>query len=354
MKKFVKCILFFVVFCGLNSVMSFLFVPAEGASRKMWEHYQKMESLDMVYVGSSVCQSTFNPVIIDEIMGTNSYNMGTPSQPIDLSYVAAETAIKEHQIKRVVLGFGYFALTTLNSQQAEAAFIQAKNQQGTFAEAVFLCADYIYQNMGKSISINFFFPWVNNHVKLNLGLIVENVNKKTIDCASADNSNSVNEYESRGMLPYTDVINYNEIGNNNSWDWYQPEFSVDAVGKMRELCELCQKEGVELIVVNTPRPTFDIATYEGDYYAQYLWLKKFFDGYGVAYYDFNFAKPEIFVSQPAYYYNFEHLNVIGADAFSKSFAKFLLEKEQGRVVEDLFYNWEEYLDTIENYEGKEA
>jgi len=167
MKKLVKCILFLVVFCGLNSIMSFLFVPADGASKKMWENYQKMESLDTVYVGSSVCQSTFNPVIIDEMIGTNSYNMGTPSQPIDLSYVAVETAIKEHSIKRVVLGFGYFTLTTQNSQQAEAAFIQAKSEQGTFHEAVLSYADYIYQNIGKSASVNFLLPWINNHVKFN-------------------------------------------------------------------------------------------------------------------------------------------------------------------------------------------
>lgn len=349
MKKIVKCILFFIVFCGLNSIMVFLFVPTDGESKRMWKNYQEMEELDMIYVGSSVCQSTFNPVIIDELTGTNSYNMGTPSQSIDLSYVAVKMAIKEHPIKRVVLGFGYFVLTSQNSKQAEAAFIRAQNQQGTFLEAVLSDVDYIYRNIGENTSVNFMFPWVNNHVKFNTDSVVENITKKIRSFSSADTDARETECEKRGMLLYTDVMNYDEPGDDNSWNWYQPEFSTNAVKKMREFCKLCRENDIELVVINTPRPAFDITTYAGDYYAQYLWLKEFFAEYGVAYYDFNFVKPEIFISQPEYYYNFEHLNEVGAEAFSKSFSKFMSEKEQGRVVEDLFYNWEEYLESIGYY-----
>lgn len=345
--KCIKLLAFVAVFIGLNSIMSFLFVPVDGASKMMWENYRRMESLDTIYVGASVCQSTFNPVIIDEILGTNSYNMGTPSQPVDLSYVAIETAIKEHSIKRVVFGFGYFSLATQNSQQAEAAFIQAKNQQGTLIEAMMANAKYIYENIGDSVSVNFLIPWVNNHVTFNADAILENVNKKMDNYINKTESET-SIYEKRGMRLYTDVINYDELGDDNSWNWYQPEFSVAAVSKMREICELCKQNDVELIIVNTPRPTFDITTYLGDYYGQYLWLKDFFAEYDVDYYDFNFAKPEVFISKPDYYYNFEHLNAVGAEAFSERFAEFLRMREQEDDDEKYFYNWEEYLESI-NY-----
>ena len=345
-EKFFKLVLFMILFAGLNSIMAWIFVPADGASKKMWSNYKEMQELDMVYAGASVCQSTFNPIIIDEILGTNSHNMGTPSQPIDLSYVAVETAIKEHNIKRVILGFGYFALSTQNSRQAEAAFIQAKNQQGTVFEAVKANMEYIILHRGESVSVNFWIPWVNNHVKFNIDSIKENIQEKLKKDSAQQEKNLL---ESRGMLLYTDTLDYDNIGDDNSWNWYQPEFSKDAVSQMRRICELCNENKIELIVVNTPRPSFDITTYQGDYYGQYLWLKSFFEEYGVAYYDFNFAKPEIFVSKPEYFYNFEHMNVLGAEQFSESFAEFLQLIEKGADESSFFYDWEEYLASV-NYD----
>lgn len=343
--KFFKLGLFVMVFVGINAIMAWMFVPADGASKKMWSNYKEMQDLDQVYIGASVCQSTFNPIVIDGILGTNSYNMGTPSQPIDLSCVAVETAIKEHNIKRVILGFGYFALSTQNSKQAEAAFIQAKNQQGTVLEAFLSNMEYVISHKGESVSINFWIPWINNHVKFNVDNIKENIRVKLKKDSTRQEESLL---ESRGMLLYTDTLDYDNIGDDNSWNWYQPEFSKDAVSEMRRICELCNENQVELIVVNTPRPTFDITTYLGDYYGQYLWLKSFFEEYDVAYYDFNFVKPEIFISKPEYYYNFEHMNVLGAERFSESFAEFLLLIEEGMDAEMLFYDWEEYLASI-NY-----
>ena len=76
-------------------------------------------------------------------------------------------------------------------------------------------------------------------------------------------------------------------------------------------------------------------------------MKQFLKERGAEYYDFNFVKPEIFEGRPEYYFNFEHLNEEGADVFSTSFAEFEAARQQGENVETYFYDWKEYVASID-------
>lgn len=353
MKRIVKAIIFTAILLGINSIFSFALIPANGASEVMWNDYYKTKDLDTVYIGSSVCLRSFNPYVIDEVLGTNSFNMGTPSQPIDLTYLALNTAVMEHEIERVYFGFGYFNLTMPNSQQSEAAFLQARNQHLSFWERVGTNLSYIFrkENIGKSVSVNFLFPWVYNHVPLQAGAIKENIKAK-IAGSSTENLAMVNDemrnYVGRGFGYYKGVLDYNQIGNDNSVTHYYGAFRPELLAKLDEICRLCEENEIELVVINTPRPTFDILSYGEEYYTTYDWLSEYLAERGAVYYDFNFAKPEIFQSRPEYYFNFEHLNQEGADAFSEAFAAF----EQLRLAnenmdrKEYFYNWTEYLDAV--------
>ena len=111
---------------------------------------------------------------------------------------------------------------------------------------------------------------------------------------------------------------------------------------------MCEENGVELIVINTPRPTFDVLSYGEEYYTKYVQLKTFLNECGAEYYDFNLIKPEIYESQPDYYYNFEQLNKKGVDVFCRSLANFERIRWQGTDMEDYFYDWDEYLASINN------
>ena len=348
----IKGAVFLFLFIGINSLLSFALIPIGGASEVMWNDYYKMKDLDTLYIGSSVCLRSFNPYILDEKLGTNSYNMGTPSQPIDLTYLALETALKQHDIKRVYFGFGYFTLTMTNSQQSEAAFLQARNQHVSLGERMKANTEYMFHknNIGTSTSANFIFPWIYNHVQLYAGDIKENIiGKLTGRTASEEKmvNDEMRNYVGRGFGYYKGILDYDSVGNLTSVAYYYGEFLADALGMLNRICKLCEENGAELIVINTPRPAFDILSYGEEYYTRYEQVKQFLNERGAEYYDFNFIKPEIFVSRPEYYFNFEHLNKEGADAFSSCFADFEAARLQGMDVEDYFYNWEEYTASID-------
>lgn len=79
--KGIKVILFVILFILMNLLLSYFLVKANGPSEVMWKDFRKTEKIDTVYLGSSFSQMTFNPYIIDENTGWNSFNMGTPGQP---------------------------------------------------------------------------------------------------------------------------------------------------------------------------------------------------------------------------------------------------------------------------------
>ena len=351
MKKIVKGVAFALIFFIINALFTFAFVPANGASEVMWNDYYKMKDLDTVYVGSSVCLRSFNPYIIDEKLGTNSFNMGTPSQPMDLTYLALNTAIEQHDIERVYFGFGYFNLTMPNSQQSEAAFLQARNQHLGFWEHWKTNLSYILkkENIGKSVSVNFLFPWIYNHVPFQVGAVKDNIKAK-LPGASDDFLLMVNDwvrnYEGRGFGYYKGVMDYNDIGNDNSVTHYYGEIRPELLEQLEAICRLCRENEIELIIINTPRPTFDLLIYGEEYYSTYEWLVDFCKEQGAEYYDFNLARPEIFESRPEYYFNFEHLNKEGADAFSLALAEFEQRRKEDKNIRDAFYNWTEYLEAV--------
>ena len=346
-----KVVIFIIIFAILNSVMTFVLCAEDSYSEIMWNEYYEMSELDMVYVGSSVCQCSFNPYLIDEILGTTSYNMGTPAQPVDLTLQAIKIAIEEHNIKRVVWGFGYFVFLTENSTSAETSFLRALNKNKTLSEKIAIDLSYVFADdtIGKSKSVNYVFPWVYNHVPLSVNDVVSNVRNKFMNRNSEHTLQVEAEniaYVGRGFSNYLPVIDYSTQYDENSREFYQSEIKEKSVREMQEIGELCEKYGVELIIVNTPRPVFDVAEYGDEYYEIYLWLKELFASYNAEYFDFNLAKPEIFESRPEYYYNYEHLNSAGAQAFSQDFAYFLQMKNEGTDMNQFFYNWEEYQATV--------
>ena len=121
-------------------------------------------------------------------------------------------------------------------------------------------------------------------------------------------NDEMRKYVGRGFGYYKGVLNYNNIGNDNSRTHYYGEFRPDLLDKLDEICQLCKENDVELIVINTPRPTFDVVSYGEEYYETYEWLREYLKERDALYFDFNFAKPELFESAPDYYFNFEHLN----------------------------------------------
>lgn len=342
-----KRIGFLVAFLGINMLLSLFLEPANGASEAMWKGYYAEENLDMIFVGSSLCQGAFAPYIFDERLGVNSYNMGTPLQAVPQSVRAIEVALENHDIKTVIYGVGFSTIKYEGMMEAELTFEKARTREKGGIEGVVKSAQYLLSEEIRidEKSINYLFPWLYNREDLSLSGITRNVNLKIAKVKERYAQEATAGNSKKGFVNYPGVVfNYDNVWETNSDRYYGNDLNAEMMKSLEDMMILCNDNGVELIIINTPHPFFDVvACYE--YYEQNQnEVIALCEQYGVDYYDFSLAKPEIFDVKSEYYSDYEHLNLEGAEAFSEQLCEFLLRRECEENMDAYFYSVDEFLD----------
>ena len=146
----------------------------------MWSGYYAQEEIDTIFIGSSLCQGTFDPRIFDERLGVKSYNMGTPSQAMPQTLRALEVALADHEIETVIFGMGFSSMKLYAVEEAELTFERARAQQKGGIESIKTALSYIYSEdvRNKENSVNYFFPWLYNRDEISVEMISYNVSAK--------------------------------------------------------------------------------------------------------------------------------------------------------------------------------
>ena len=263
-RKWVGAIIAIIAVIIINELLKFMLEPYGSASQVMWDDYHKEDSLDQIFVGSSLCYVGISPYVVDDIMGTNSFNMGTPSQYLAQTELAIKTAIEDHDIKRVVMCLGYFSLTGERSTIAEVAFLRAKVKEANLWEKLTTYVNYAFDEdiVGTPASLNYFFPWIYNSVSLDS--IGSNIQAK-IEGKQATEQEMVNNvyrhYVGKGYGYLSGYLNFDDTGDDTTYSYYSETFSEDSLQELRDIADLCEENNVELIVIATPHPAYDVLSY---------------------------------------------------------------------------------------------
>lgn len=340
--KWIKPLCFLLVVCLCNMGMSFLFLPAMGSSKTMWEEYYREEEIDMVFIGSSLCSASFNPQIIDELLGVKSFNTGTPMQGIKQHITAIETVLEDHEIDTIVIALGFFALQIEDEEAVELTFQRALAKQKGGLKGISHEWKYVLSEdvRGTEASINYWFPWMYDKESYTWDIISKNVQSKI----RLWNENEVSE-STKGYRPYEGVMVEGEY--SSSAQMYKQDIEYEQVDKLKKLLAICEESGADVIVVNTPHPTFDIISCAETYGDNTELVQSLCEKYNVDYYDFSLAKPELFDAKEEYYYNFEHLNGTGAEVFCNVFCDLMQKRATGENVEDYFYSVKEFFEIMQ-------
>ena len=346
--KTIRPLAYLAVFLVMNACLSFVLEPARGSSELMWKQYYKEKEIDTIFIGSSLCLTSFDPYIFDETMGTKSFNMGTPLQAMPQTVRSLEVAIADHDIKTVIFGMGFSTLKYEAVEEAELTYEKARAREKGGVAGFFEGLAYIYSEDVRSDekSVNYLFPWLYNRVDLSPSAIISNLKLKISlmkeEMQGISNAADLS-YHKGYQNENTGIVNYEYKWDGVSDRFYSEEFNQDMMGEFEKVMQICQANEIDLIVINTPHPTYDvIASYE--YYNEnedeFVALC---EEYGVDYYDFSLAKPEIFKTVPEDYADHEHLNKTGSQSFSKQLCEFLLRREAGEEMDGYFYDAEEFV-----------
>ena len=340
--KWIKPLSFLFAIIIVNSLLTFLIVPVRGASGTMWEEYYQEDDLDTIFIGASFCAATFEPYIFNEQLGVKSFNLGTPLQAIGQTMSAVETVTKDFEINTIIIGMGFFSLQQGSYDKAELTFERAKAEKKGGIEGILEGFNYVFSEevRGTEKSIQYFLPWLYNQEEVSLSFISKNVAAKMEEVKRKEG----NMVSRKGYRYYDDIVDYKTKWERNSYEYYSQKLDAELMRQFAELLVICKKNAKNVIVVNTPHPTYDVVSCYETYAANEKQVNTLCESYGVAYYNFSLVKPEFFELKDEYFYDFEHLNKDGSEAFCKALCEFLERKKSGEEMESYFYTVEEYLD----------
>ena len=339
-----RSVAFLAVFVVINICLSFLLIPAENASSKVWYAYNSENNdIDTLFVGSSLIACSVNPYEYDAIANTQSFNFGTPCQHINQSIEAIETVVNDYELKTIVLAIDYGELTLPININAKAAFQQAKvSTLSPIERAGYYCKQaFSKDSIMNPESINYLIPWIYNNVSISPGLILSNVKTKM----SGEFNILDDDYVGRGYsLNDKNLPEDGESIQQNHWDEYG-EFNADTISIILDLIQFCQNKDIRLVLVVPPHPRFDIVNYFPTYYKYYTEFSQIVGNYEAEFYDFNLITSKYFTFDPQYFSDFEHLNTSGATEFSHMLAKFLQQSKENDMS-SCFYKYDEYVDLV--------
>ena len=354
-----RAVVVLALFVAFDVGACFVFETYGGFAESVWYQYRMAadEPIDTLVIGSSVAEYAFQPQPLADELGASSVCLSTPAQSLRCTLMGVRRAVADHDIRRVIVGTSYNTLIEETSANSDSVFVQNALIGQPLAEQVATYADLILNGgyVGGIESLGFLFPWSMSHVQYNPQAVMTNIRNR-LECPTPMEAQARVEPRYRplghGFANYVDDLNtttflHGSIAANNH---YNIALNPVQVRYLRELCELCQSQGIELVMVITPRPTFATIAYPEDTYASDMaTIQQLVESYGGIFMDYSIAKADFYDQPEKDFIDDVHLNQQGAMHFSNSFAATLAEVERGVDVSDRFWHydeWDKYLASL--------
>lgn len=336
-RKILCCALFLALMGGILSYVNVVLTAKQTTKQltpmAVYHDFYNMEenTVDVIFMGSSHCYSSFCPQYLYNEYGIRSYNLGSSQQCMTVAYYWLREALQTQSPKVVVMDTcTFFKWFNDNNTNAEEPFVRkamdfmrwGPNKLEAIWELSRLEPDELPLE-------GFFLPNIRYHNRWK-ELTSEDVHF-TDTFITGQSKGYSGMYIRRGGQ-FFNVLHDGE--SDKKEELYAPQ-----VPYLHKLIDLCREKGIELILVRTP--------YNFAYAPQYNTLKEFAAQEGLPFYDFN---EETWYKASGYEFAMDcddnnHSNIWGAQKLTGFIGK-LLTKEYGFTpVRD-----EQYEATREYYE----
>lgn len=300
-KKVIKVIcfasIFLILFYEWTRVYSFK--DGDGIYSIQAFYAQPDNINDVIFVGSSNIFENVNTGILWEDYGIASFDLCGSMQPVWNSYYYIKEALKTQSPKLIVMD----VLGVLQTEEYSDNSRIIKNTYGMCLSKDKLEA--VCESAPKEKWVDYLLEFPTYHTRYN-------------------------QISKSDLLPYLGRTNWNAwkgFGINTGTqaqtrpENFETTDTAELIPKveryLKEICELCRKKDVELLLVKTPRITCLEDTMKYNRAAQIA------EEYGVPYIDFNYRYDEIGLDFFEDFADRDHLNYIGNVKFTKYLAEYL-------------------------------
>ncbi|MCC8139986.1 MAG: hypothetical protein LIO67_06775 [Lachnospiraceae bacterium] len=321
-KVVVFCLLLAIILNGLNRLLMVQqYYNSYWPETASYEQFYQMEknSVDVLFLGSSHCMTSFSPLQLYDEYGITSYNLSSEEQGTLVSYFWLREALKYQSPQVVVLDT--YTLFTINQEEVLNArestvrlAIDPMRWSGNKLEAV----RTICEVDDAQSEISYLMTNIRYHERWSE--LTENDFKQS----------SLRSHESlMGFSALTDSCDFQEF---TPIDPENEESIAEPVALMQEyldkIVELCEDRGIRLILTKTPSTTQTASKY--NYVSGYAESK------GIEFIDFN---TEPIYAEAGYDFAMDncdsggHLNLWGAEKVTSYIGRVLTE-QYGIVAKD--------------------
>lgn len=336
--KAVYVVLFAALTFVVGAALNFLLVDdVHSYTRVMLsELYASAGSIDTLFLGSSHAYRSFDPDIVDEQLGTTSFNAGSSQQLPDGSYYMLREAAAQNPLQTVYVETFY---TTYNQSASSdvplACYLLTDYMRPTSPNRY----AYLWEMGGAAAFADLVFPA--RHAIAEPGELPALWRAKLTDGYTPGNYAYVTypgegeEYRGRGFV-YTHNIAGGDFSSILPVD---PAAPLSDFGReyLTRTAEFCRQNNLRLVLVTAPLPSAYIAD-TANYQAYVEAMRDFAAEYGSEYWDFSLYKDTAALDMVVQdFSDAHHLSGQGAEKFSRVFCAVAAQSASGEPVTDLFF-----------------
>ncbi len=322
------CIVFAFVFV-LESVIRFCYEDWSKYSLIIVSQRERKElngTLDTIYCGPSVTFNALDPYILDEKLGTNSFNLGASTQPLIGSYYLIRDTAENNDLRHV---YQVLTIPMLKRGKKGRNYTTPYKQMCTLRwRLAYLAAlkdeSRVLPILAYSTSVKSYFQW--SYVRRNIANRIGENQKLA-------------KYKGRGFRNGGKKVYQGENAQERNADYYYwdgtlglSQANEEALRYLKKSAEFCRKNGIEYTILLLPHPQESLNG-AGDLDNLYECLNGLAEELGVRFLNFQLYKNRLTEFADDKFRDDEHMNTIGGETFSNLFA----EVVSSAHPEDYFY-----------------
>lgn len=335
-KGVVKSIIFLIILVIMLYYINQILQPKYIYKNSIWpttstyNQFYRMEenSIDVFFLGSSVCVNAFSPQEIYNNYGIRSYNLGSEQQSIFLSYFWLKEVLRFQSPQVVVLDtkflFDIHPETAINTTEGMTRkCLDPMKWSGVKAEAVNdLCS--IDESQSK---LSYYLTNIRFHSRWS-SLAEHDIDMSEVQYAELKGYSAVDAY---GPQSYTPFI----LDNTDIYEDFEPTMQE----YLERIVELCKENDIRLVLVSLPGNTMNSGIHNN--------LTKYATDNNVDYYNLcetgNYEAIGAILPKESV---ISHENLWGSIKMSKYIGELLSETYDVAAVQDA--QWEETKDYYEH------
>lgn len=328
-KQILQSLTFILLFSFIFIQISNIFFPkwATEMSRSKTFYEQPVNSIDVLFIGTSTYMRSFSPLNLWNDFGFTSYNRASSVQLPMVTYYYLLESLKYQKPKVVVIDPRWLFFD-FNIDKYESWLRFSIDTMKFSNEKAQLINDVVKKSEKQTI-ISYYFPLFRFHSRWN-------------ELKSWDfNRGTYTRYDYlRGYLPLSTTCDCNRLENQMEPTQEIAELNEDAIYYFNKMIELCKAQGIDLVFATTPK----LASWD---YSKYLAMKEYALEKQVYYIDYNLS--ELFdlvnLDPQSDFYDPTHLNINGANKVSEHFGKYLVSnfKLANKINNPEYHQWDEDL-----------